>query len=354
MNTSDRINWSTASHVARRFSGEYPLAGTYHEKRFKLQAPDMVARASEFVVEETGLELSGAPVVDVISRDDWVDTNIRSFGALLEPLEKETVSDEESCSPLTGLCSPLTGRVTGAELGVVLGFMSKRVLGQYELVLPTGDETKGDSVLFVGANVLGMERRFEFRPSSFRLFVALHECSHRAQFIGVPWMREYFFSLVEELVNSSVPEDGRVRRIVSDLRRSIEGDGDLLGDAGLIGLLATPQQREVLDKIQALMSLLEGHGHIVMDRIGRREITDVSRMTEALGSRRRDPRTAVMMKLLGIEMKMKQYENGERFIREVEKRSSWEALSMAWESPEALPTLLEIEDASLWLDRMSG
>jgi len=242
----------------------------------------------------------------------------------------------------------------GAELGAVLGFMSKRVLGQYELVLPTGDSDKGDSVLFVGANIMAMERQFEFRPSSFRFWVALHECAHRAQFTGVPWLRDYFLSLVERLVDSSDPEPGRVARLASDVRAALADGLDALGDTGLVGLLASPEQRVVLDDVQALMSLLEGHGHVVMDRLGEREIVDVKRMSKVLRARRKDPKSAAFMKLIGIEMKMKQYDDGAAFIKQVENQASWDALSMAWESPEALPTLAEIDDASLWLDRMAG
>jgi len=342
-----KVDWDTAGQVATRFSGEYPLAGTYHERRFELQAPDLVARASDMVSVETGLELPGAPVVGVISRAEWVDTNIRSFGKLLEPLE-EKLADKD------GFGASIAAKVMGTELGAVLGFMSKRVLGQYELVLPTGDSDRGDSVLFVGANILAMERQFEFRPSSFRFWVALHESAHRAQFTGVPWLRDYFLSLVERLVDSSDPEPGRIARIASDVRAALTDGIDALGDAGLVGLLASPEQREVLDDVQALMSLLEGHGHVVMDRLGEREIVDVKRMSSVLKARRKDPKSAAFMKLIGIEMKMKQYDDGAAFINQVEDQASWDALSMAWESPEALPTLAEIDDASLWLNRMAG
>jgi len=206
----------------------------------------------------------------------------------------------------------------------------------------------------VGANVLAMERKFEFRPSHFRFWVALHECAHRAQFTGVPWMREYFLSLVGELVASSKTSGGQVARVVGELARGDVSRDDLLGDAGLIGVFASPEQKAVLDKVQALMSLLEGHGHVVMDRIGEREIVDVARMSSVLKARRKDPKTAAFMKLIGIEMKLKQYEQGARFIQDVEKTASWDALSMAWESPETLPTISEIGDAPKWLDRMHG
>ena len=167
-------------------------------------------------------------------------------------------------------------------------------------------------------------------------------------------MRDYFLSLVGELVASSKTSRGQIARVVGELTRGDTSRDDLLGDEGLIGLFASPEQRVVLDKVQALMSLLEGHGHVVMDRIGEREIVDVARMSSVLTARRKDPRTAAFMKLVGIEMKLKQYEQGARFITGVEKAASWDALSMAWESPETLPTIAEIGDPSKWLDRMHG
>jgi coenzyme F420 biosynthesis associated uncharacterized protein len=340
------VDWATASSVAKRFSGDYPLAGTYHERRFELQAPDLVARAADLVAVETGLSGPGSPVVGVISRQDWVDTNIRSFGALLKPIADELGVNSEP--------GGISGRVMGAELGAVLGFMSKRVLGQYELVLPTAESDVGDSVYFVGANVLGMERQHEFRPSQFRFWVALHESAHRAQFTGVPWLRGYFLSLVDELVGSAEAEKGRMSRIAGEIMAARERGDDPIGDSGIIGLLASEDQRGTLDRVQALMSLLEGHGHIVMDRIGLREIPDVERMSNVLKARRQDPKTATIMRLIGIEMKMRQYDDGARFIRGVESKASWDALSMAWESAETLPTLAEIEDPGAWLDRMAG
>jgi coenzyme F420 biosynthesis associated uncharacterized protein len=350
------IDWDTTTAVARRFSGDYPLAGTYHERKFALTAPQYVARASDLVAEETGLELPGAPAVGVISRSQWVETNIQAFTALLAPLREamgESAEDAPDDAP-GRRTPPWAGKFMGAELGAVLGFLSKRVLGQYELVLPTGEDELGDSVFFVGANVLAMERQHEFRPSHFRFWVALHETAHRAQFKGVPWMRSYFLGLVDELVDSSRREPGRMARIASEVIDARNHGRDPVDDAGILGLLASHGQREALDKVQALMSLLEGHGHIVMDRIGEREIVDVDRMSRVLTARRADAKSQGMMRLIGMEMKLKQYELGAAFIRSVEDRAGWDALAMAWESPEALPTLAEIEDAESWLRRMGG
>jgi coenzyme F420 biosynthesis associated uncharacterized protein len=347
-----RIDWDTTTSVARRFSGSYPLAGTYHERRYEVMAPGLVARASELVSYETGLDLPGSPVVGVVSRDEWVATNIRAFTALLAPLRDAI--EESSGHPPEGAGTGRGSRFLSAELGAVLGFLSRRVLGQYELVLPTGDGEVGDSVFFVGANVLAMERQHEFRPSHFRFWVALHESAHRAQFTGVPWMRGYFLSLVDELVDSGAKEQGRMARIANDVIAARDRGESPIDETGLLGLLASHGQREVLDRVQALMSLLEGHGHVVMDRVGAVEIPDVDRMSRVLTARRNDPRQAALMRLIGMEMKLKQYDLGASFIRGVESHASWDALAMAWESPEALPTLPEIEDPRAWLDRMAG
>ncbi|MCP4309185.1 MAG: hypothetical protein GY926_14250 [bacterium] len=338
-------NWDGAVSIARRFAGNYPLEGTYHEARFARQAPLMVERATALVSAETGLEAPGTPDIAVVSRVEWVENNIASFSELMAP-----VTDRLGETKSVGRNA--AGRLMSAELGALLGFLSRRVLGQYELVLPTSDGGDGDTVMFVGANVLAIERRFEFRPAEFRFWVALHESTHRLQFQGVPWLRSYFLGLVEELVNASKPEPGRMSRLAEEVRQASSQGRPLVDEQGLFGLLATPDQREVIGKVQALMSLLEGHGHVVMDRIGERELVSQARMSRILASRRNDPRTAMFMRLVGLEMKMKQYEMGAKFIEGVERQAGWSALDAAWLRPSNLPTLAEIEDPVSWLYRV--
>jgi coenzyme F420 biosynthesis associated uncharacterized protein len=338
--------WDSAVSIAKRFAGHYPLEGTYHESRFAKQAPLLVDRATALVSAETGLVAPGAPDVAVVSRGEWVEKNIASFSALMAPVE-------EKLSGQRRLGQGVARRIMAAELGAVLGFLSRRVLGQYELVLPTADGGDGDTVMFVGANVLAMERRLEFRPSEFRFWVALHECTHRLQFQGVPWLRDYFLGLVEELVAASKPEPGRLARLADEMRAASNEGRPLVDEQGVFGLLASPGQREVINRVQALMSLLEGHGHVVMDRIGARELVGQARMSRALQARRNDPRTAMFMRLVGLEMKMRQYQLGAEFITEVERRAGWAALDAAWARPENLPTLAEIEDPASWLYRVA-
>ncbi|MEA2023867.1 MAG: zinc-dependent metalloprotease [Actinomycetota bacterium] len=340
------FDWPLAVSVASNVAGRYPLEDTYHQTRLERDMPELVARASALVTEETGLVAPGSPDVAVIGRSGWVENNVASFSILLAPAEEHLGSQ-------TGVGASIAGRIMGIEIGAVLGFLSRRVLGQYELVLPTSDGDDGDTVLFVGPNLLKMERDHAFRPDEFRFWIALHECTHRLQFTGVPWLRGYFLGLVEELVAAAKPESGRVQRVVAEIRESAANGSPLIDEAGIFGLFATPEQREIIDRVQALMALLEGHGHVVMDRIGERELVTQRRMSAVFKARRADKRTAALMRLIGLEMKLRQYEMGAEFINEVERRADWGTLDHAWESPESLPTLDEIENPERWLRRIS-
>lgn len=339
------IDWDQAIRVASRMTGSYALEGTYHEARFALQAPQLVMRATALVEEETGLHAPGVAEVAVVSRKDWVAANIGSFAELVKPAEERLAAQ-------SGIGARFASRLTAAELGAVLGLLSRRVLGQYELVLPRADGSDGDTVMFVGANILAMERQHEFRPKEFRFWVALHEATHRLQFLGVPWLREYFLSLVNDLVAASAPQKGTLTRVANELSAAAKAGEPMVDESGLFGIFATPSQREVIDRVQALMSLLEGHGHVVMDRIGARELVTQDRMSQVLKARRQDPRTAMFMRLVGLELKMRQYDDGAKFIDGVERHAGWSTLDKAWESPAALPTLEEIKNPVLWLERM--
>jgi len=286
----------------------------------------------------------------VVSRADWAKRNLATFSHLLAPLESK-IAEKLEQSGSKGAPAIVARQVVAIETGALLGFLARRVLGQYELVLPTGD--KGDVVAVVGANVLALERQQQLKPADFRFWIALHEATHRAQFVGVPWIRSYFLSLVTELVGSAAPTPGRIGRLVAEVVDAGRHGRPLIDDTGLLGLLATPEQRQTIDRVQALMSLLEGHGHVVMDRIGSRILTTQARMSSILKARRADPRTAAFFRLTGMEMKMRQYEMGEKFIAGVEKEAGWSALDKAWLGPEWLPTLPEIEQPTQWLQRVA-
>ncbi len=338
----------TAMRVATRMSGTYPLEGTYHFSLFARQAAGLVERSAELASEETGLDWVGDPRVRVVTRPEWAEANIAAFSAMLAPVQEKLANERRS-----GIGRRLVSRLVGAEVGALVGLLSRRVLGQYELVLPSGGEDDGDTIMFVGANVLQMERQHEFRPAEFRFWVALHECTHRLQFTAVPWLRGYFMGLVESLVRESEPEEGRMQRVASEIREAARAGRPVIDESGLMGLFATDEQRRTIGEVQALMSLLEGHGHVVMDRIGARELVSQHRMSRVLKARRKDPRMAAFLRLTGMEMKMKQYEWGEDFIHAVERQAGFRTIDRVWEGPERLPTLDEIKHPERWLQRVA-
>lgn len=348
--TSSVVPWSATGRVAGLVAGSYGLESSYHLEHLESTLPGIVASASEMVSAESRLELPGSPEVAVVSRPQWVERNLGSFARLLEPAERKLAERLER-SPAHGVGVQAARAVMAAETGALLGFLSRKVLGQYELVLPTGET--GDAVAFVGANLLQLERSHQFNPAEFRMWVALHESAHRAQFVGVPWMRDYFLSLVEELIGSMEPDLSRLQAAAAELARRRRAGEPLVDEAGMVGLFASGPQRETLDRVQALMSLLEGHGHVMMDRLGARVLRSQGRMSRILKARRSQTRSALLLRLIGMEMKIRQYEMGEAFVLEVERQATWETLDRAWESPDALPTLDEIEDPTRWVRRVA-
>ena len=351
--TPDPVNWSVAESVARRVAGREPLAESYHYDSLEPDFTEFTAQAEELVAEVTGLRsLSGPARARVTDRAGWIKANIASFRRLLRPVT-ERLGPKLAENPL----APVTRSIAGAQLGTMLGWMSGRVLGQYDLlVVEDADLENQDIVYYVGPNVLALEKRFGFPPREFRLWLALHEVTHRAQFTGVPWLRPHFLSLVDGALGSVDPDP---KRFLEALKRAVEqmrkGENPL-DDGGLVSLLAGPEQYAVLQQIGGMMSLLEGHGDITMNRAAEDVVPSASRFHRALHARRNEqPGPAkLLQKLIGLEAKLKQYEQGERFIETVEDSGGRELFDRVWQGPEFLPSLPEIRDPQQWIDRMNS
>jgi coenzyme F420 biosynthesis associated uncharacterized protein len=340
---------SVEDRIASRIAGTYRLADGYHLAALASDMEDITGVVAEIVPAATGLDLHGGTGTVVVSRLEWVRRNTSAFGHLLEPARRQL---EERLAASGKKTSPERVRaLMESEMTLVLALLSRRVLGQYELVLPGGES--GDMVAYVGANILQLERKHQFRPSEFRFWVALHEMTHRAQFQGVPWLRDYFIGLVGELVDQSKPEPGRAARVLGEIGDRRTAGRPVVDERGLFGLFATPAQNEVVDKVQAMMSLLEGHGHVVMDRVGAVHLRSQDRMSRVLKGRRNDRRTAALLRLTGLEMKLKQYRQGERFVLEVDRTAGWDTLRLAFAEAGNLPTLGEIEHPQRWLRRVA-
>lgn len=359
------IDWETARRVARRVSQDDPFADSYLYRSLGPDFAELTVQAERLVADATGLVPSTPARGRVTDRAGWVDANLASFGRMLRPLLEKLGADRAGLAGAPGsflgtasarLAGMVAPRVAGAEVGVLLGWMSGRVLGQYDLLIIEDERPEDqDIVYYVGPNILALEKKYGFPPREFRLWIALHECTHRAQFTAVPWLRPYFLSLVNEMLDSVDPDPKRLLEAVKsavDQRRKGES---LLKDGGLAGLIASPQQKATMAKIGGLMSLLEGHGDITMDRAGAGLIPSQERFSRVLSERRQSASgiNRVFQRLIGLEAKLAQYEEGERFVRAVEASGGRELFDRVWERPEHLPALDEIRQPSLWIDRMA-
>ena len=347
---TEPISWELAERIAVRVAGREPFADSYHYASLEPDFAEFTAQAEELVAAETGLRsLSGPARPRVTDRAGWVRANLASFRRLLSPLT-EKLGSRMTAGPLT----PVARAVTGAEVGGLLGWMATRVLGQYDLLIAENDSPEDqDLVYYVGPNILSLEKRYGFPPREFRLWLALHEVTHRAQFTGVPWMREHFLSLVDQSLSAVDPDP---KRVFDALRRSVEqmrAGQNPLDEGGLVALIAGPEQQAVLRQIQGMMSLLEGHGDITMNRAGAGLIPSADRFQRVLHERRRTAGPARMIqRLLGIEAKLLQYELGERFIEAVEAEGGRDLFDRVWAAPENLPTLSEIREPETWMSRV--
>ena len=231
------------------------------------------------------------------------------------------------------------------------------MLGQYDLLIIEDDRPEDqDMVYYVGPNVMALEHKHGFDPHQFRLWLALHETTHRAQFTGIEWLRPHFLGLVQDALDAAEPDLEHFKLVAKQVLDARRRGEDPLADGGLPALLATPEQKAVLDRIGGMMSLLEGHGDITMDRAGADHIPDASRFARVLRHRRNSAKgvSKLVQRVIGIEAKLNQYAAGEAFIETVEARGGPELLNRVWECSERLPTMTEVRNPQQWIDRLNG
>jgi coenzyme F420 biosynthesis associated uncharacterized protein len=341
------VDWDLAAITARTLGKSGPPV-TYAEATEVVTELRRLAReAEDHVRDYTGLTPSGPPAqVRVVDRADWAAVNIAGLSQVVTPLVTQLAKGREP-GPMA---AAVGGRITGLQAGTVLAYLSGRVLGQYEVF--TADPGQ---LLLVAPNVVDAERRLDVDPRDFRLWVCLHEVTHLTQFTAVPWMRAHFFDEVQAFVDAS-QADGE--QLVERLRRALAALADVARDpdsrSSLLDIVQNPAQRAVLDRLTALMTLLEGHAEFVMDGVGPDVVPSVAEIREKFNRRREggNPVERMIRRLLGIEVKMRQYAEGRRFVHRVVDRVGMDGFNRVWESPGTLPTLPELADPKAWIDRV--
>ena len=344
------VDWQLAARTAKRLSPAPPTVGRAEATAVVDELYRCTDVAAAHVAELT--QLNEPPVVAltrVVDRDGWIDVNTAGMATVMAPIVDRLAA---AAGTVGRAGAAIGGRVTGAQAGAILAFLSGKVLGQFEFF----DRSDGQ-LLLVAPNLVSVERQLGVDPSDFRLWVCLHEVTHRVQFTAVPWTRTHMLAEVQALADT-VDTDPAVLRerltgALGDLAKVARGRGD---DGGLMTLLASPEQRAVLDRITAFMSLVEGHAEYVMNAVSPAVIPSQHAIEARFAKRRRggNPFDRLLRRVLGLEAKTRQYVDGSAFVRSVVDRIGIDGFNAIWTSPETLPTKAEIALPAEWVARVHG
>jgi coenzyme F420 biosynthesis associated uncharacterized protein len=342
------VDWSLARRVAG-FAG-----ATEGSTEVGVDVIAAAARLEPEVAGYTGLDPQGnAPPAEVVDRAGWADANLTTFSHLLQPIADRMSERLGRAGPIAGPLRLAAGATIAAEVGLVTGYMSQRVIGQFELSLIQPEAPT--RLLFVAPNVRKAVAELGVDRDAFTDWIVLHELTHVMQFTGVPWLRSHlggllraYLDTVEVQINTGaaggLPSMPNIQELVERFRQG-----------GLMALIQTREQRDLMDSLQPVMAVLEGYSEHVMDALGATLVSDHEKLREAM-DRRRQSRSAperLLQKLLGLDMKMRQYEHGKRFCDAVVEQVGIDGLNVVWRSPEDMPSVAELDDPAAWVRRTS-
>lgn len=344
------VDWQTAASCSKAFSRGGPRMSPEGALDVVTDLHHHARKAIDLVTDYTGLIPQSTAPVDVVDRVRWSQINITGFRRLLTELGAESANPTAPASA--------AAKLTGVQTGAVLAFLSSRVLGQFETF-----STDTGRLLFVAPNIVEVERRLRLPAREFRLWIAVHEAAHLTQFTAVPWMREHFQHLIHTFFDAAEPEQSSaaglaraVRRALASAREDEHTGGRALEYPGtdVMSAVTSPEQREAISQIQALMTLLEGHAESVMDGVGRTAINHVALLRRRFDRRRANPTTLqkFVRQLLGLDAKMRQYAAGRRFVDQVVAEHGVIGFNRVWEHPANLPTETEIDHPEQWIARV--
>ncbi|MFP3988769.1 zinc-dependent metalloprotease [Streptomyces sp. E11-3] len=365
---AEMVDWNLAVATATRLVRPGPevsrdeARAIVAELRRHAKSSEEHVRSFTRMGPDDGSALHDTPVL-VVDRPGWVRANVAGFREVLKPL-LEKMQDRRPGGPGGAMLGAVGGKVTGVELGMLLSFLASRVLGQYETFAPASRDLPaapngGGRLLLVAPNIVHVERELEVDPHDFRLWVCLHEETHRTQFTAVPWLRDHLEGEIQSFLGETEVDPmtllERFREAASALAGNRpEGEEDD-GGRSIVELVQTPRQREILSRLTAVMSLLEGHADFVMDGVGPDVVPTVAEIREKFQQRRARGASRLdqaLRKLLGLDAKLRQYRDGERFVRAVVDEVGMDGFNRVWTSPNTLPTKAEIAKPADWVARV--
>lgn len=355
------INWELAASTAARLTPAGPSLGSAEigaaVENLRLMADISVPHVHDITGLEAARDLRDSSVL-VVDRASWAKANTQSFAVMLQPaIEKMLESRRGTVSP--GAAS-VGGAITGSQLGAILAFLSSKVLGQYDPFSALAENSTAPAagrLLLVAPNIISVERELNVAPEDFRLWVCLHEQTHRVQFAAAPWLRHHMLEQIEDLSEHLLGNVDSIMERAAAAAKALKdraGSGAAPGRGAILDLLQDPAERAAISHLTAVMSLLEGHANVVMDAVDASIVPSVKTIRQRFNARGTD-RGAIekfIRSLLGLDAKMRQYSDGSKFVREVVDAAGMQGFNKVWESADHLPTEPEIHDSKLWLERM--
>jgi coenzyme F420 biosynthesis associated uncharacterized protein len=355
------INWDLAASTAARLAPPGPILRSAEigaaVDNLRLMADISVPHVHDITGLEAARDLRDSSVL-VVDRASWAKANTQSFAVMLKPaMEKMLESRRGAMSP--GALA-VSGAITGSQLGAVLAFLSSKVLGQYDPFSALADDSTapaGGRLLLVAPNIIQVERELNVAPEDFRLWVCLHEQTHRVQFAAAPWLRHHMLNEIDNLSAHLLGNVDSLLERASAAARSLRdrtATGTSPGRGAILDLLQDPEEKAAISHLTAVMSLLEGHANVVMDAVDASLVPSVKTIRQRFNDRGKDRGVIekFIRSLLGLDAKMRQYSDGARFVRAVVDVAGMDGFNKVWESVDHLPTEPEIHDAKLWLERM--
>ena len=359
--SAQMIDWDLAVATASRLAGPGPVVSRSEADEAVAELRAGAERSTPLVRDFTGLVAgAGTAPVLVVDRPGWIQANADAFDHLISPVVTK-LQERRGIEP-GGITAAVGSRITGLEVGALLGFLAGKVLGQFDPFTDDGSIDGRGRLLLVAPNIVHAERELDVDASDFRLWVCLHEETHRVQFTAVPWLRDHLQSEIDRLVDDVDVDPARMAAMIGDaFKRTgeiVRGSGGSGGSAGgsLLDVFASPAQREVIDRVTGVMSLLEGHADVVMDDVGPEVIGSVALIRERFNRRRKGASSMdrLIRRLLGLDAKMAQYRDGARFVRAVLDDVGMEGFNKVWVEPAHLPTMAEISEPGAWVRRVHG
>ncbi|GAA2062817.1 zinc-dependent metalloprotease [Streptomyces albiaxialis] len=372
----EMVDWNLAVATATRLVRPGPEVSREEARDIVAELRRHAKASEEHVRAFTRMEAANPEDADtpvlVVDRPGWVRANVAGFRELLAPLLGK-VEERRASIPGGAVLGAVGGKVTGVEVGMLLSFLASRVLGQYETFAPASRELPGATesggrLLLVAPNIVHVERELDVDPHDFRMWVCLHEETHRTQFTAVPWLRDHIQMEIQSFLGETEIDPSTLLERLREAAQSLTGakpeaeegadaEDEPSGESrgSIVELVQTPAQREILGRLTAVMSLLEGHADYVMDGVGPQVVPSVAEIREKFQKRRATGAGRLdqaLRKLLGLDAKLRQYRDGERFVRAVVEEVGMDGFNKVWTSPNTLPTKAEIAKPADWIARV--